>query len=89
MTKQTNIEALIQTIPQLVLDAIKTQRKEEDSLWSAEKIAQYLMLKKTYVQSHVITHPAFPKAVSLPTGNLRGCRRWIPKEVKAWALRWR
>ena len=90
MSEQANdIEALIKTIPQLVLDAIKTQRKEDDSLWSADKSADYLGFKKTYVQQAIITHPAFPKPVTLPTGELRGSRRWIPKEVKAWALRWR
>lgn len=57
----------------------------EDSLWRPDEIALYMNISKKSVQSHVVTKPGFPRPVILPTGG----RRWVAKEVKAWALRHR
>lgn len=53
-----------------------------EKLWTAAEIADYLNLSKSSVQSRIICKPDFPKAVKLPSGG----RRWVPEEVKKWAL---
>ncbi len=52
----------------------------EDRLWDASDIADFLKLSKKTVQNHYITQPDFPP----PCDRIK---RWIPREVKAWATR--
>jgi predicted DNA-binding transcriptional regulator AlpA len=59
-----------------------------DELWRAEEIAHYLKLAKKTVQNKVLTNHTFPAPRLLEfTGNKRPAKRWIPKEVIAWATR--
>jgi len=48
-----------------------------------------LKLKKSTVQSRLLCLPHFPKPVTIPTTDEGGGKRWIAKEVKAWALKQR
>lgn len=66
-----------------ILAELQRQHAQDDDLWEAEQIAGYLKLKKHSVQSHVLNSAGFPSSVTLPTGG----RRWVAKEIKAWALR--
>jgi hypothetical protein len=65
------------------------QGRVQDDLWSAGDIAAYLKLKKSTVQSRLLCLPHFPKPVTIPTTDEGGGKRWIAKEVKAWALKQR
>lgn len=66
-----------------ILAELRRQRAQEDELWEAEQIAEYMKLGKNSVQSHVLNSAGFPSPVMLPTGG----RRWVAKEIKAWSLR--
>lgn len=59
--------------------------KNEEPLWTASEIAHYLNLSKSSVQGRVICRPDFPRAIKLPSGG----RRWVPAEVRDWALKQR
>lgn len=76
-------------INRALLTEVQAQRRMSDDLWSAQQIADYLHLDKEYAQKKIITVPGFPVPVSLPTAEKRGCRRWVAKEVKAWAMKHR
>lgn len=66
-----------------ILEELRRQRVQDDDLWEAEQIADYMKLSKKSVQNGVLSASGFPSSVVLPTGG----RRWVAKEVKAWALR--
>lgn len=66
-----------------ILAELQRQHAQDDDLWEAQQIADYLKLKKNSVQSHVLSSTGFPNGITLPTGG----RRWVAKEIKAWALR--
>lgn len=59
------------------------------TLWDMNDIAHYMRLSKSSVQQRIITTSGFPKAIRLPTTDNGGQRRWQPKEVKAWAARFK
>ena len=52
----------------------------DERLWDAADIADYLKLEKKTVQNHYIKQPGFPPPVDR-------IKRWIPREVKAWATK--
>lgn len=54
-----------------------------ESLWTAAEIADYLNLSKSSVHGRIICKPDFPPAIKLPSGG----RRWVPAEVRSWALK--
>lgn len=62
-------------------------RQQSDELWRAEEIAGYLKLGKKSVQNRILSLPTFPPPVFLPTGEKT--KRWVSKEVRAWALKHR
>lgn len=65
-----------------ILEELRSKRAQDDDLWEAEHIANYMKLSKKSVQNSVLKSPSFPGGLVLPTGG----RRWVAKEVKAWVL---
>lgn len=79
-----------ETEAQTILHSIETlMRRQSDDLWGAEEIASYLKLSKSSVQCRILILPNFPPPVQLPSGEKRGTKRWVAKEVIAWVLRHR
>lgn len=74
-------------IEQQLLTTLQALQRQSipDDLWSVEKIAMYLDLSKKSVTNHILKSEAFPAPVILPTGG----KRWVAKEVRAWALKHR
>jgi len=70
-----------------ILNELRSQRAEENELWNADDIAQYLRLSRSSIQSRVICRKDFPRAVRIPTESGLGGRRWYAKEVKYWISR--
>lgn len=59
-----------------------------DDLWRADEIANYLKVSKKTVQNRVLTSDSFPSPRLLEfAGQKKPVKRWIPKEVIAWATR--
>lgn len=59
-----------------------------DELWRAEEIARYLNVAKKTVQNKVLKSKTFPEPRLIEfMGNKKPAKRWIPKEVIAWATR--
>lgn len=59
-----------------------------EELWRAEEIAEFLKLSKKSVQNRVLKSPTFPPARELRiAGYKKPVKRWIPKEVMAWATK--
>lgn len=81
MTDMTidNMPSILQSLQALL------RREHADDLWAAAQIADYLKLSKSSVHSHILKAPAFPAPVVLPTGG----KRWVAKEIRAWALKHR
>lgn len=65
-----------------ILEELRRQRAQDDDIWRADEIADYMKLSKKTVQCDVLNTPGFPSSVPLPTGG----RRWVAKEIKAWFL---
>lgn len=87
---ETNIttaqaQPITNTLLQGILDELR--RSRFDDIWTAHEIADYLKTSLGSVQARVVTHPTFPAPIRLPTTKNGGTRRWIAKEVKAWALK--
>ncbi|MDR2880888.1 MAG: hypothetical protein LBV29_03165 [Azoarcus sp.] len=55
----------------------------EYQLWTADDVAAYMQLSKTYVQEHVLSQPDAPRPVRF---TRRGRARWKAKEVVEWAM---
>lgn len=81
------MEALTQeSVPHLLsamLEEMRKARVRDDELWEAQHIADFLKLSKNTVQGKILDKNGFPGPVILPTGG----RRWVAKEVRAWAMR--
>lgn len=59
-----------------------------DDLWRADEIANYLKVSKKTVQNRVLTSSNFPPPRLLEfAGQKKPVKRWIPKEVVAWATK--
>lgn len=59
-----------------------------EELWRAEEIANYLKVSKKTVQNRVLKADSFPPPRLLGfSGNSKPVKRWVPKEVMAWATR--
>lgn len=59
-----------------------------EELWRAEEIANYLKVAKKTVQNKVLTNETFPAPRLIAfVGNKNPVKRWVPKEVIAWATR--
>jgi predicted DNA-binding transcriptional regulator AlpA len=54
-----------------------------DRLWTIDDIGEYFRASSTSVYRRVVCKPDFPKAIK-PEGF---GRRWVPEEVKKWAMR--
>lgn len=80
---------MLTNIAQEILNELKFQNNNNDSLWDADDIARYMKLSKSTVQSRIICKSNFPRALRMPTSDNGGGRRWLAKEVKAWAMRHR
>lgn len=63
-----------------ILEELRRQNAQDEDLWEAEHIADYMKLSKKSVQNNVIKSAGFPSCVVLPTGG----RRWYAKEVREW-----
>lgn len=57
-----------------------------EPLWTADDVARYLVRTKKTVQNHIQYSPGFPKPIRMPTEKGRGHPRWVPDEVREWAL---
>lgn len=66
-----------------ILKELRQQRSQDDDMWTADEIADFLKLSKGSVQNKILGAQGFPSSVVLPTGG----RRWIAKEIRAWAQR--
>lgn len=59
-----------------------------DELWRADEIAAYLKVSKKTVQNRVLNSDKFPAPRLLEFAHTKNpIRRWVPKEVIAWANR--
>lgn len=59
-----------------------------EELWRADEIANYLKVSKKTVQNRVLKSDTFPAPRLLDFAhNKNPIRRWVPKEVIAWATR--
>lgn len=72
-----------------IITAMAENNLSNDTLWDMKAIGRYMRLSVPTIQQRVITKPGFPRAIKLPTTDNGGQRRWEPKEVKAWASRFR
>lgn len=81
MTEQTQ-EGIYNIVAE-ILNELRRQRSQEDDLWEANEIANHLKLSKKSVQNDVLKSAGFPSSIVLPTGG----RRWVAKEIKAWAMK--
>jgi len=54
-----------------------------ERLWTIDDIGEYFRAGKDAVYRSVVCKPDFPKAIK-PEGF---GRRWVPEEVKKWAMR--
>lgn len=66
-----------------ILKELRIQNSQSAELWGPEEIGNLIKLGKGTVQNKILNTPSFPTSIVLPTGG----RRWVAKEVKAWALR--
>jgi hypothetical protein len=57
----------------------------DESLWTTEHIAKYLVLNTQHVRDRVVCQPGFPTAIRIPTTQGRARPRWKEKEVRDWA----
>lgn len=73
-------------MPKHIEKLMETKIKLEGELWGISEIALFLGLKNNTVSGSIVNkdeNPSFPEAITLSTGG----RRWIAKEVKAWAFK--
>lgn len=79
------MELTQESTPALLAQILGELRKQRvgDDLWGAEEIADFLKIGKKSVQSHILGSDGFPENITLPSGG----RRWLAKEVKAWAIK--
>ena len=69
-----------------ILEELRQLRQIESAksrLWDTKDIAYYLNLTSQNVSNNYITRPDFPAPIRL--SKERG-RRWLPEDVKNWAL---
>lgn len=66
-----------------ILSELKKKRSMDGELWCADEIADFLKLSKQGVQSHILGKDGFPEPIILPSNG----RRWVAKEVRAWAMK--
>lgn len=59
----------------------------DDRLWTAEDVATFLQQKYRTFLGHTRYAADFPRAIRLPAKKGRGYPRWVPGEVKEWAMR--
>jgi hypothetical protein len=85
LQSENSIKELLE-INRKILNELKAQNIHAQELWSVKEIAAHLLFSESYTRRYVITHPSFPAPITLPTGELRGSRRWPAKQVRAWAL---
>lgn len=64
-----------------ILEELKTKRID-DRLWNTDDIALYVGTDRKSVQNTTVKHRTFPRPVILPTGG----RRWVPEDVRRWAM---
>ena len=57
-----------------------------EALWTAEDVARYLGRTKATVLKQDQYIVGFPRPIRLPTEKGRGHPRWVPKEIREWAL---
>ena len=57
----------------------------DDILWNMADVAEYFNTSKSTVGGRIVTRVDFPKPVVFEGFS----RRWVPEEVKKWALRQR
>lgn len=53
-----------------------------DKLWKIEDIGEYFQTSRDAVYKRIVCRPTFPRAIKIPGGP----RRWVPDEVKEWAV---
>ncbi|RZF24020.1 hypothetical protein EVC45_41120 [Paraburkholderia sp. UYCP14C] len=73
---------LIERVDRLI--AVLERPNAEETLWSAEQIAQWLGLSKQTVELRVVTRPGFPSALR-PVDSRQAQRRWFASDVMQWA----
>ena len=64
--------------------------RDDERLWSARTIGDYMEVSERQVVNRYAPHPDFPKAIRVPLiGGGRGQPRWKAGEVKAWWERYK
>ena len=73
-----------------LIEILSRNNLSNNTLWDMDDLAEFMRLSKSSVQSRVINQRHFPRVISIPlsTGK-QSNRRWLPKEVKEWALKHR
>ncbi|QMT34816.1 hypothetical protein [Neisseria wadsworthii] len=80
-----NFNELLEGLKQAVMSSMM----DDKNLWTSERCATYLGYSVRYFRRSIATLKGFPNPIILPTAAARGGERWEPKEVKAWAERFR
>ena len=57
-----------------------------DRLWTAEEVGRYLGRTKMTVLKQDQYIVGFPRPIRLPTAKGRGHPRWVPEEIRQWAM---
>ena len=74
-----------------VLFELRRVKGKADELWALQEVADYLRYPKTTTQQRIICQPDFPSPTKIRTGKdpESGGKRWLAREVRAWALKCR
>ena len=57
-----------------------------EPLWTADDVARYLQRSRATVLKHDQYAEGFPRPIRLPTEKGRGHPRWVPEEIRQWAM---
>lgn len=80
----SDMEALLSRLDMLITLLSRPQLELQDSLWSVEEIAGWMLLSASTVKQRVVCQPGFPKPLR-PGGLAQSQSRWFAGEVIKWA----
>ena len=87
MLDQEQFDALLAHLK----ETVRAELKKEERLWDLNDLSDYFNASKQVV-SRYRKRPDFPESRSFvyeKDGRTLCTQRWVPKEIKAWALRQR
>ena len=73
---------IVDLLNRILLTLNELKAVNQDRLWTKQDLLNYFGVGLTTLDSSIISHVTFPKAVKASQSM-----RWIPEEVKTWASR--